>query len=96
MSTCTCYTAQRDEMQAQITTQAPAELLKGFATSTQRLDALDFAARAPKVGDDAPDFALPDQRRGGLPLIAAPRRSGRPDLLPRRVVSVLQPAAADF
>jgi peroxiredoxin len=42
-------------------TQARAELLNGFASAARRLDAIDFAVRAPKVGDQAPDLALPDQ-----------------------------------
>jgi peroxiredoxin len=42
--------------------QAPAELVNGFTTAASRLDAVDFAARAPKAGDQALDFALPDQR----------------------------------
>lgn len=61
MTTLPSYTQQRDQMNAQMVTQAPAELLNGFASAARQLDAVDFAARAPKVGDQAPDFALPDQ-----------------------------------
>jgi AhpC/TSA family len=49
-------------MENQLATQAPSELLERFAAPAQRLDALDFAARAPQVGQAAPGFALPDQR----------------------------------
>ena len=61
MSTLMSYLEQRDQLHARLTDQAPAALLDGFAAAAQRLDAVDFAARAPKVGDQAPDFALPDQ-----------------------------------
>ena len=47
------YAAQRDEMQARMAGQATAELVRGFATAAQRLDELDFAARAPKRADPA-------------------------------------------
>ena len=55
------YAQQRDQMHETMASQAPAELLNGFAAAARRLDALEFASRAPKVGDQAPDFALPDQ-----------------------------------
>lgn len=61
MSTLTSYLEQREQLHARLADQAPAALLDGFAAAAQRLDAVDFAARAPKVGDEAPDFALPDQ-----------------------------------
>jgi peroxiredoxin len=41
--------------------QAPAELLDGFARAARRLDQIDFAARAPQMGELAPDFVLTDQ-----------------------------------
>jgi peroxiredoxin len=61
MSTLMSYLEQREQLHARLADQAPAALLDGFAAAAQRLDAIDFAARAPKVGDEAPDFALPDQ-----------------------------------
>jgi peroxiredoxin len=48
-------------MEEWMATQAPAELLDGLSAAARRLDAVDFASRAPKVGDQAPDFVLPDQ-----------------------------------
>ena len=62
MTTLASYTEQRDQMQAQMAAQAPSELLEGFAAAAERLDAVDFAARAPKVGEQAPEFTLADQR----------------------------------
>ena len=56
------YVEQRDQMQAQMASQAPSELLEGFAAAAERLGRVDFAARAPKVGEHAPEFALADQR----------------------------------
>jgi len=56
------YEEQRDQMQAQMAEQAPSELLAGFAAAAERLDAIDFAARAPEVGEPAPEFTLADQR----------------------------------
>jgi peroxiredoxin len=41
--------------------QAPAEVLEGFGSIIADQAAVDYAARAPKVGDRAPDFTLPDQ-----------------------------------
>jgi peroxiredoxin len=48
-------------MNQAMASQAPAEVLDGFAAAAQRLGAVDFASRAPQVGDRAPEFALPDQ-----------------------------------
>lgn len=62
MTVLASYTEQRDQMQAQMAEQAPSELLAGFAAAAERLDAVDFAARAPKVGEQAPEFTLADQR----------------------------------
>jgi peroxiredoxin len=62
MTSLTSFSAERDRMNAEMGTQAPAELLNGFADAASRLEALDFAARALKLGDQAPDFALPDHR----------------------------------
>lgn len=61
MSALTSYREQREQLHARLAEQAPPALLDGFAVAAQRLDAVDFAARAPRVGDEAPDFALPDQ-----------------------------------
>ncbi len=55
------YAAQRDELNQALASQAPAELLNGFATAADELEAVDFARRAPQVDDAAPDFTLPDQ-----------------------------------
>src|SRR5207237_7502533 len=41
--------------------QAPAELVEGFGRFVAEQAAVDYAARAPKVGDRAPGFTLPDQ-----------------------------------
>ena len=61
MTTAPTYGRQRDQLNQSLATQAPAELLNGFATTAEHLDGVDFANRAPQVGDLAPDFALPDQ-----------------------------------
>jgi peroxiredoxin len=61
MTTVPTYADQRDQLNQALASQAPAELLTGFADAAQRLDAIDFAGRAPQVGYRAPDFALPDQ-----------------------------------
>jgi peroxiredoxin len=74
MSVPTSYLSQRDAMNAQMATEAPSELLSGFAAAAERLDMVDFAARAPQVGDEAPDFALPDQRGEEVHLSALLRR----------------------
>jgi peroxiredoxin len=55
------YAEQRDEVNAQLAAQAPAELLEGFGRIRADQAAVDYAARAPKVDDRAPDFTLPDQ-----------------------------------
>ena len=54
------YAAQRDEVNAALAEQAPAELLEGFGRIRADQAAVDYAARAPKIGDRAPDFTLPD------------------------------------
>jgi peroxiredoxin len=74
MSAPTSYLSQRDAMNARMATEAPSELLSGFAAAADRLDTVDFAARAPQVGDEAPDFALPDQRGEEVYLSALLRR----------------------
>jgi peroxiredoxin len=55
------YADQRDELNHSMAERAPSELLSGFAAAAGELDAVDFASRAPRVGDVAPDFTLPDQ-----------------------------------
>jgi peroxiredoxin len=74
MSAPTSYPSQRDEMNARMATEAPSELPSGFAAAADRLDTVDFAARAPQVGDQAPDFTLPDQRGEEVYLSALLRR----------------------
>jgi len=55
------FAEQRDEVNAGLAEQAPAELLEGFGRIRADQAAVDYAARAPKVGDPAPGFTLPDQ-----------------------------------
>jgi len=55
------FAEQRDEVNAGLAEQAPAELLEGFGRIRADQAAVDYAARAPKVGDRAPGFTLPDQ-----------------------------------
>lgn len=62
MSVLVSYAEQRNQMQAQMASRAPKELLAGFAAAAERLGEIDFAARAPKIGERAPGFTLPDQR----------------------------------
>jgi peroxiredoxin len=54
------FAEQRDEVNAALAEQAPAEVLEGFGRIRADQAAVDYAARAPKVGDRAPDFTLPD------------------------------------
>src|SRR5204863_8346299 len=51
----------RDEFRAGLIAQAPAEVVAGFGRIVAEQAAVDYAARAPKVGDLAPGFTLPDQ-----------------------------------
>jgi peroxiredoxin len=60
MTTVSSYAEDRDHMQLALAAQAPAELLAGLADAAARLDAVDFAAGAPQVGEPAPDFELLD------------------------------------
>lgn len=55
------YAAQRDEFVAGVSGQAPAEVVELFGRSVGGQAAVDYAARAPKVGERAPGFSLPDQ-----------------------------------
>jgi peroxiredoxin len=54
------YTVHRDHINQALATQAPPDLLSGLRSAAQRLDAIDFAAAAPRVGEPAPNFSLPD------------------------------------
>ncbi|MBV8990151.1 MAG: AhpC/TSA family protein [Solirubrobacterales bacterium] len=74
MTTFPSYAEQRDLMSARMATQAPPELLNGFAVAARRLDALDFALRAPQTGDQPPDFTLPDQHGEQVSLSSLLRR----------------------
>jgi len=55
------FAEQRDGIDAALAAQAPAELLEGFGRIRADQAAVDYAARAPKVGETAPDFTLTDQ-----------------------------------
>jgi len=55
------YAEQRDAVNATLAAQAPAELLEGFGRLRTEQSAVDYAARAPKVGDRAPEFTLQNQ-----------------------------------
>lgn len=61
MTTTPTFADQRDEFSAGLAAQAPAKVLEGFGRLIADQAAVDYAARAPKVGDRAPDFALHDQ-----------------------------------
>jgi peroxiredoxin len=55
------FAEQRDEVNAALAQQAPSELLEAFGGIRADQAAVDYASRAPKVGERAPDFALTDQ-----------------------------------
>jgi peroxiredoxin len=57
----TTYAEQRDEFNAGLVAEAPAEVVEGFGRMVAEQAAVDYAARAPKAGDRAPGFTLPDQ-----------------------------------
>jgi peroxiredoxin len=61
VTTIPTYADQRDELNAGLAAQAPAEVLEGFGRIIAEQAAVDYAARAPKVGDRAADFTLPNQ-----------------------------------
>jgi len=61
VTTTPSFADQRDEFNAGLAEQAPTELVEGFGRIIAEQAAVDYAARAPKLGDRAPDFALPDQ-----------------------------------
>ena len=51
MTTTPTYAAQRDEVNAGLAEQVPAELLEGFGRIRAAQAAVDYASRAPKIGD---------------------------------------------
>jgi peroxiredoxin len=55
------FAEQRDEFNTALAEQAPPEVLEGFGRMFGDQAAVDYAARAPKVGERAPDFTLRDQ-----------------------------------
>src|SRR5690242_1717414 len=61
VTTTLTYAEQRDEFNTALVEQAPAEVVAGFGRIIADQAAVDYAARAPRVGDRAPDFTLPDQ-----------------------------------
>jgi peroxiredoxin len=61
VTTTPTFAEQRDEVNAQLAAQAPAELLEGFGRYYAAQGAVDYRAKAPRVGDRAPEFTLPDQ-----------------------------------
>ena len=79
MSTQT-FAEQRDGVNAAVAEQAPAELLEGFGRIRADQAAVDYAARAPKVGEKAPDFTLTDQL-GRLVSLASELQQGPVGLL---------------
>jgi peroxiredoxin len=60
MTTTSTFAEQRDQVSAAMAENAPAELLEGFGRIRADQAAVDYAARAPKVGDKAPEFTLND------------------------------------
>lgn len=61
MTTTPTFADQRDEFNAMLAEQTPANVSEGFGRIIADQAAVDYAARAPKVGDRAPDFTLHDQ-----------------------------------
>ena len=61
MTTTATFAEQRDQVNAALAEQAPVEVLEGFGRIRADQAAVDYAARAPKVGDRAPGFTLQDQ-----------------------------------
>lgn len=61
MPTTATFADQRDEFNAALAEQAPPEVSDGFARLVADQASVDYAARAPKAGDPAPDFTLHDQ-----------------------------------
>jgi peroxiredoxin len=75
MSIASTYASQRDEMTRAMAAHAPGALLHGLTEAAERLAAVDFASRAPRIGDAAPEFTLPDQN-GDEVALSALLRSG--------------------
>jgi peroxiredoxin len=61
MTTTPTFAEQRDEFNDALAAQAPADVVEGFGRIIAGQAAVDYAARAPKVGERAPDFMLLDQ-----------------------------------
>jgi len=61
VTTTPTFAEQRDEFNAALAEQAPAEVSEGLGHIIADQAAVDYAARAPKVGERAPDFTLRDQ-----------------------------------
>jgi peroxiredoxin len=61
MTTTATFAEQRDAFNAGLAEQTPAEVLEGFGRIIADQAAVDYAARAPRVGERAPDFTLSDQ-----------------------------------
>ena len=55
------FAEQRDEFYAGLVEQVPADVVEGFGRYYAAQGAVDYPAMAPKVGDRAPEFTLPDQ-----------------------------------
>jgi peroxiredoxin len=60
VTTTPTYAEQRDQVNDKLAEHVPTGLLEGFRSIIADQVAIDYAARAPKVGDGAPDFTLPD------------------------------------
>jgi peroxiredoxin len=56
------------DLQKQLRSAVPSELLQTFVREADELGSIDFAARARKVGDAAPSFSLQDPRGGSVAL----------------------------
>ncbi len=61
MTTTPTFAEQRDEFYAGLVEQVPANVLEGFGRYYAAQGAVDYRAKAPRVGDRAPEFTLPDQ-----------------------------------
>jgi peroxiredoxin len=61
VTTTATFAEQRDGVNTMLAEQAPAELLEAFGKIRADQAAVDYAGRAPKVGEKAPDFTLNDQ-----------------------------------
>jgi peroxiredoxin len=63
VTTTPTFAEQRDEFYAGLVEQVPADVLEGFGRYYAAQGAVDYWAKAPRVGDRAPEFTLPDQLR---------------------------------